>query len=74
MAAVEEDRVAEHLSDIALGSLGEEISCLLALDQSVLPDPHFDELVILEGLIDSANDVVGDTFLAQLNYGGEVVP
>src|SRR5215470_9392259 len=71
--AVQEDRPAEHLRDLAAGAAGELLRGVVALDLGVLAEANLDELVIEERAVDRGDETVIDPALADLDDGLELV-
>jgi hypothetical protein len=73
VAFVEEQRPPEHLDDLGARRGGEALGHVVPIVGALCPDAHFDELVLLERVIDRGDDAFGVAIFADLHDGLEVM-
>jgi len=66
MSAVQEERVAEDLGDLAAGPPGDFIGGLVAIEPGGVAELHLDQLVVDERLLHRGDQAVIDAALADL--------
>jgi len=71
--AIQQQRVAEDLRDLATGLTGESVGGGVTIELGVLAEPHLDELVIDERAVDRGDEPVVDPVLADLDDRPEIV-
>jgi hypothetical protein len=63
---IQQDRVAEHLRDLAGGARRQRLGGVVAIDRRAVEQLELDQLVIGERAIDGVDERVGDAVLAEV--------